>query len=98
MLRRQLAFLVRLRGDRPVVVTQADPKLSARDRAREILLERAAERWLHEGLLKTEPICLPDPNQQEFQLVLFCIQNDQEPVMLLSVRKHGRRDERGCGM
>ena len=93
MLQRQLAFLVRLRGDRHII-TQDGRKLSVCERAHEILSEYSPKRcWPHEGLLHTEPVQLPDFDGQEFLLVLFWIQKDHEPLMLLvspQARKKGR--------
>ncbi len=92
MLRNQMAFIVRQRGDR-YVWTAGGRLISVESRAAEIYERERPSRWPRGGWASTETVTLPEAPDQELLLVLFWRIPGVVPLMLLvspQARRPGR--------
>lgn len=92
MLRNQMAFIVRQRGDR-FVLTAGGRLISVEARAAEIYQHQRPSRWPRNGWTYTESVMLPEAPDQELLLVLFWRIPGASPLMLLvspQARRRGR--------
>jgi hypothetical protein len=93
MLRMEIAYLVRQRGDRHIV-TAGGRQLAVEQRAAEIYERHRPRRWPRGGWTYTETVALPEAPDQEFLLVLSWRIPGTDPLMLLvspQARKPGRK-------
>ena len=93
MLRRQMGFIVRQRGDRHLV-TAGGRQLSVVARAAEIYQRHRPARWPQGDWTYTETVRLPEAPDEELLLVFSWRMAGTEPLMLLvspQARRPGRR-------
>jgi hypothetical protein len=92
MLKWQMAFVVRQRGDRHIV-TRDGREVSVRQRAQEVEEQGGAQPWPSRGWVYSEPVFLPELPEEELLLVVFWRVVHHEPLMLLvspRARRAGR--------
>jgi hypothetical protein len=82
MLAREMAFIVRQRGDRHIV-TAGGRQVSEERRAEEIYQRHRPSRWPKTGWAHAEPVTLPEAPQHELLLVVFWRIPGDTPLMLL---------------
>lgn len=82
LLRRNLAFLIRQRGDRHVL-TEGGRTLAVEALAQEIYHQHRPRRWPHGGWTQTVNVRLPEAPDHELLLVLHWRRGDSQPLMVL---------------
>jgi hypothetical protein len=92
MLQREMAFVVRQRGDRHIWTADAQG-MPIEQRAAQIYRQALPARWPLRGWTYTETVFLPEAPEHEFLLVLFWKLPGSSPLMLL-VSPHARRPSR----
>jgi hypothetical protein len=94
-LRKQVAFVIRQRGDRHVLLADGR-KLAITALAAELQPRAWPRRWPPGGYTTAQQVCLPERPDQELLLVVHWRKPDAEPLMLLAspaARRPGRRAE-----
>jgi hypothetical protein len=92
MLKAEMAFIVRQRGDRYIWTADAQ-LMSVQQRAAQIDQQQRPERWPRGGWTYTETVYLPEDSEHELLLVLFRRLPGSEPLMVLvspKARRPGR--------